>query len=114
MLSDRDWSFYNGYNVAFQPQRMSSEELLDAHRRLWRRAFAPARVAARVARGTRQLRTGAALMSACMNGFYGVKRLRGNEPRDMRDGLQPAVREAASAERSRSNQEPELCSVLLG
>ncbi len=105
LLGDRDWSFYNGYNVAFQPQRMGSEELLDAHRRLWRQAFAPARVAARVARGAHQLRSGAALMSACMNGFYGVKRLRGNEPRDMRDGLQPAVREVASAESSMSNEE---------
>jgi radical SAM superfamily enzyme YgiQ (UPF0313 family) len=98
LLPDRGWRFYNGYNVTFQPQRMGSDELLAAHRELWRRAFAPARVAARVARGARQLRSGAALMSACMNGFYGLKRARGNEPRDVRDGLAPAVREVPGVE----------------
>ena len=82
ILRDRGWAHYNGYNVAFRPKRMSPEALLAAHRRLWRRAFAPTAVAARIARGARQLRPGAALLSASMNGFYGLKRLTGNLPAD--------------------------------
>ena len=72
---------------------MGTDELLDAHRTLWCRAFSPTRVAARVARGARQLRTGAALMSATMNGFYGLKQMRNNLPRDMRDFLESPARE---------------------
>ncbi|MEM9382479.1 MAG: radical SAM protein [Planctomycetota bacterium] len=75
---------FNGYNVTFRPERISADELQDAHRELWRRAFSPARAAARVARGARTLRTGALLMSSAMNGFYGLKRLRGNAPIDAR------------------------------
>ena len=83
LLPDRGWEYYNGYNVAFAPRLMSPDELLDAHRELWRRAFSPAHVAARVARAARSLRTGAALLSSAMNGFYGLKRARGNEPLNM-------------------------------
>jgi radical SAM superfamily enzyme YgiQ (UPF0313 family) len=82
ILRDRDWSHYNGYNVAFRPRRMTPEELLEAHRELWRRAFSPLAVAERLARGARTLRPGAKLLSAAMNGFYGHKRLRGNLPAD--------------------------------
>ena len=37
ILAGRGWEFYNGYNVAFAPARMSPDELLAAHRALWRR-----------------------------------------------------------------------------
>lgn len=80
ILEDRDWSHYNGYNVAFKPRGMTPDELLAAHRELWRRAFSPSSVLSRLARGARQLRRGALLLSSTMNGFYGVKRLTGNLP----------------------------------
>jgi len=80
LLEDRGWGHYNGYNVAFRPRRMSPEQLLRAHRELWKRAFSPASVAGRVARATKQLRTGGLMLSASMNGFYGLKRLTSNLP----------------------------------
>ena len=80
ILEDRDWGHYNGYNVAFRPARMTPDELLSAHRAQWRRAFSPGFVAERVARAATQLRPGAFMLSAAMNGFYGHKRARGNEP----------------------------------
>jgi radical SAM superfamily enzyme YgiQ (UPF0313 family) len=82
ILADRDWPHYNGYNVAFSPRGMTPGELLSAHRELWRRAFSPWSVAERLGRGVRQLRAGALLLSATMNGFYGTKRLAGNLPAD--------------------------------
>ncbi len=81
LLPGRGADYYNGYNVAFEPQGMSSTALLAAHRALWRRAFSPRRVTRRLARAARQLRPGAFWMSAAMNGFYGLKRIRGNLPR---------------------------------
>jgi radical SAM superfamily enzyme YgiQ (UPF0313 family) len=80
LLAGRGHDHYNGYNVAFRPARMAPDELLLAHRELWLRAFAPAAVLGRVGRAARHLRPGAALMSACMNGFYGLKRATGNQP----------------------------------
>lgn len=80
ILKDRDWPHYNGYNVAFRPARMSPDQLLDAHRGLWRRAFSPRSVTERIARGRRQLRQGAMWLSLTMNGFYGLKRLTENFP----------------------------------
>jgi radical SAM superfamily enzyme YgiQ (UPF0313 family) len=80
ILADRDWPHYNGYNVAFQPARMSPEALLKAHRCLWNEAFAPHAVAERLSRGTAYLNTGGMMLSAAMNGFYGLKRLTGNAP----------------------------------
>jgi radical SAM superfamily enzyme YgiQ (UPF0313 family) len=82
ILEDRDWPHYNGYNVAFRPRGMAPSALLAAHRELWRRAFSPGAVAGRLARGARQLRAGALLLSSTMNGFYGMKRLTGNLPAD--------------------------------
>lgn len=82
ILGDRDWPFYNGYNVAFLPAKMTPEELRDAHRAQWRSAFSLSSVALRIARGARRLRPGAMLLSAAMNGFYGQKRMAGNEPAD--------------------------------
>ena len=80
ILEGRDWPHYNGYNVAFQPAKMSPEALLRAHREMWNRAFSPASVLARLARGARQLSPGGMMLSAAMNGFYGLKQLTGNPP----------------------------------
>jgi radical SAM superfamily enzyme YgiQ (UPF0313 family) len=82
ILADRDWPFFNGYNVAFQPARMTPQELHRAHRALFKRAFSPQFVAARLFRGARQLKAPALALSAAMNGFYGLKRLTGNLPAD--------------------------------
>lgn len=71
---------YNGYNVAFAPELLRPEELLAAHRELWRRAFAPGQVTQRLARAARTLRPGALMMAMAMNGFYGLKQWRGNAP----------------------------------
>lgn len=80
ILTERDWPHYSGYGVAFRPARMTPDELLAAHRRLWNRAFSPALVRERLARGARQLNRGGMMLSAAMNGFYGLKQLTGNEP----------------------------------
>jgi radical SAM superfamily enzyme YgiQ (UPF0313 family) len=82
ILLDRDWPHYNGYNVAFQPARMSPDELLRAHRRLWKRAFGPKAVAERLTRAVHQLNTGGMMLATAMNSFYGLKRLTGNFPLD--------------------------------
>ena len=80
ILHGRGWEFYNGYNVSFQPRGMSPQELLDAHRALWREAFSLNYSLLRVVRSLGRLRFGAFLMCLVMNGFYCLKRLRGNEP----------------------------------
>ena len=80
ILTGRGWQFYNGYNVAFQPRRMSPEALLAAHRALWREAFSLKYSLLRVARSFGRLRFGAFLMCFMMNAFYCLKRMRGNEP----------------------------------
>jgi radical SAM superfamily enzyme YgiQ (UPF0313 family) len=76
--------FYNGYNVTFRPKYMTPAELLQAHRQLWRTAFSPGYVQKRIIRASRYLRPGAFMMTMFMNGFYGLKRLRGNEPVDFK------------------------------
>jgi hypothetical protein len=85
----RGWQFYNGYNVAFQPGAMTPEELLQAHRRLWKRAFSPRYVLKRLTHSAVHLRLGALLLSLAMNGFYGLKALRGNLPVEMQVEAQP-------------------------
>jgi radical SAM superfamily enzyme YgiQ (UPF0313 family) len=80
ILEERDWPHYTGYGVAFRPARMSPEALLRAHRGLWNRAFSPGMVLDRLARGARTLSRGGMMLSAAMNGFYGLKQLTGNEP----------------------------------
>jgi radical SAM superfamily enzyme YgiQ (UPF0313 family) len=80
MLPGRGWEFFNGYNVTFRPRQMSPEELLVAHRQLWREAFSLKYSLLRVLRSVRYLRLGAFLMCLCMNAFYCLKCLRGNEP----------------------------------
>ena len=83
LLEERGWQFYNGYNVAFKPQGMTPEQLLQAHRRLWKRAFSSGHVLKRLVRSAPRLRLGALLLSLAMNGFYGFKALRNNLPVDM-------------------------------
>lgn len=83
ILPDRDWPHYNGYNVAFQPARMSTDELLVAHRKLWNRAFSPRAVGERLAHGAHRLSVGGLMLATAMNSFYGLKRLSGNTPRVM-------------------------------
>ncbi len=84
MIDERGWEFYNGYNVTFNPQRMTPDDLLRAHRSLWNSAFSPRYALGRILRGARYLRPGALMLSVAMNGFYGFKRLRHNTPVDMR------------------------------
>jgi radical SAM superfamily enzyme YgiQ (UPF0313 family) len=81
LLQDRGPESFNGYNVTFKPRKMSPEELLAAHRALWREAFSLRNSLGRIWRGLFTLRPGAFLMSACMNAFYCLKNLRGNHPR---------------------------------
>ena len=56
ILTDRGWEFYNGYNVTFSPRQMSPEELLSAHRQLWREAFSLKYSFLRVLRSLKYLR----------------------------------------------------------
>ena len=80
ILLDKSWEYYNGYNVAFVPKQMTPEELLEAHRALWREAFSAKYTFLRIARSARYLRWGAFFMCLFMNVFYCLKRVRGNEP----------------------------------
>lgn len=80
MRRDKGWEFYNGYNVAFVPHMMSPDELLAAHRALWREAFSLRYSVKRIVRSFWYLRWGAWLMCLWMNLFYCLKRMRGNEP----------------------------------
>jgi radical SAM superfamily enzyme YgiQ (UPF0313 family) len=79
-IRDVGWERYNGYNVAFEPRHMSADELLAAHRALWREAFSVKWSFKRIVRALFTLRWGAFLMVACMNAFYCWKALTGNEP----------------------------------
>lgn len=80
IIAERDWRFYNGYNVSFQPKLMSAGQLQQAHRTLWKKCFGPINVAVRILRSLLYLRFGAACMCLFMNGFYGLKRVSGNYP----------------------------------
>ena len=83
MLEERNWNFYNGYNVAFKPQRINETQLLQAHRGLWKKSFSPFYSLKRILRGLFTLRRGAFLLSFFMNFFYTYKRVRRNYPVDM-------------------------------
>lgn len=83
ILENRNWNFYNGYNVAFIPKKISEAQLLNAHRALWKKSFSPWYAFRRIVRGALTLRWGAFLMSMFMNGFYAYKRVRKNSPIDM-------------------------------
>jgi len=80
LLKERGWEFYNGYNVSFIPKNMTSNELLQAHRALWKEAFSLKYSLKRIIRAFFQLRWGAFLMCAFMNTFYCLKAIRGNLP----------------------------------
>lgn len=88
MIEERGWEFYNGYNVAFHPRQMSADELLEAHRTLWKTAFSFRYSAKRILRSLFRLRLGALFLTIAMNSFYCAKRLRGNTPVDMRKSSQ--------------------------
>lgn len=83
IIQERNWIFYNGYNVAFKPKQISEIQLLQAHRALWKRSFSPMYSLKRVLRGIFSLRMGAFLLSLFMNVFYTYKRVRKNYPIDM-------------------------------
>ncbi|WP_207423351.1 B12-binding domain-containing radical SAM protein [Desertivirga brevis] len=83
ILEERNWNFYNGYNVAFRPKKMNEEQLLSAHRALWKKSFSFKYSIKRIARAVFSLRLGAALLALFMNTFYAYKRLRKNYPIDM-------------------------------
>jgi radical SAM superfamily enzyme YgiQ (UPF0313 family) len=83
LLSERGWNHYNGYNVAFKPAKMSPDELLEAHRKLWKISFSLENSLIRTLRSLFYLRTGSFLLTLFMNGFYGWKGLTGNFPVDM-------------------------------
>ena len=83
ILHDRNWNYYNGYNVAFKPKQINEDQLLRAHRALWKKSFSPLYAFRRIARGLFTLRPGAFLMSFFMNSFYSFKRVRKNYPIDM-------------------------------
>jgi radical SAM superfamily enzyme YgiQ (UPF0313 family) len=74
------WEFYNGYNITYAPLKMSPEDLLRAHRALWRSAFSLRSCFGRVLRALFTLRWGALLMCTMMNVFYGFKAFTRNEP----------------------------------
>ncbi len=83
IIQERNWNFYNGYNVAFRPKKISETQLLKAHRVLWKQSFSPLYSFRRVLRGMFTLRRGAFLLSLFMNSFYTYKRVRKNFPVDM-------------------------------
>jgi len=82
-MLNRNWNFYNGYNVTFKPQKISEAQLLQAHRTLWKKSFSPLYSVKRMLRGLFSLSLGAFLMSFFMNAFYCYKRMRKNYPVDM-------------------------------
>jgi radical SAM superfamily enzyme YgiQ (UPF0313 family) len=83
IIKERNWNFYNGYNVAFKPKKISEEQLLNAHRALWKKSFSLKYALKRILRGIFSLRRGAFLLSLFMNSFYTYKRSRKNYPIDM-------------------------------
>ena len=95
---NKGWDYYNGYNVTYRPKNMAEDELLQAHRELWKRSFSLKNSVRRIIRGIR-LRRGAFLMMLFMNTFYCLKKLRGNHPVDMskrkrRNFIQPAIQQS--------------------
>jgi radical SAM superfamily enzyme YgiQ (UPF0313 family) len=83
IIEERNWSFYNGYNVAFKPLKITEAQLLNAHRALWKKSFSPLYAFKRILRGLFKLRRGAFLLSLFMNSFYAYKQIRKNHPIDM-------------------------------
>ncbi len=46
----RDWSLYDGQHVVFQPQHMSTEELLAGHERVWRNVYSAKGIMRRISK----------------------------------------------------------------
>ena len=88
LIGERGWNHYNGYNVAFKPAEMSPDELLEAHRKLWKISFSLKSSINRILRSLFYLRAGSFLLTLFMNGFYGWKGLRRNFPIDMTTKMQ--------------------------
>jgi radical SAM superfamily enzyme YgiQ (UPF0313 family) len=80
LRSKLGWEFYNGYNVTFEPSKMTPAELLRAHRDLWKSTFSMTASLGRVGRSGFRLRWGAFLLCGIMNLFYGLKALTNNQP----------------------------------
>jgi len=83
ILPERNWNYFNGYNVTFLPKNMSPDELLKAHRVLWNDAFSFKNSVIRILRSLFYLRRGAIFLTVFMNGLYCLKKLRKNYPIDM-------------------------------
>lgn len=83
LIKERDWRFYNGYNVTFEPRYLSPNGLLKAHRTLWGKAFSFKNTTLRIVRSMFYLSIGAFFMTLFMNSFYGYKRLKNNFPKEM-------------------------------
>jgi len=83
IITERGWQFYNGYNVAFDPKNMTAQELLNAHRTLWGKAFSFKYTIGRIIKGLFTLNLGSIYLSVFMNVFYMTKRIRKNYPIDM-------------------------------
>ncbi len=92
LLMDRDWTFYGGYSVTFRPVGMTVQELEAAHSRLWNALHAPWNAGGRFLRGWGRLRPGALVLSAALNGHYGLARLTGNYPMRFREAGSPDKR----------------------
>lgn len=84
LIPERDWSYYNGFNVAYTPKNLSVSELEIAHHDLWKRAFSLSRVFKRIWRSLFYLRWGAWGLSTCMNIYYGLKAFTRNAPIQMK------------------------------
>lgn len=83
ILEDKGWQFYNGYNVAFKPKQLEPDELLNAHRNLWKQTFSFSNSMRRIFRSITTLNIGSIYLSVFMNSFYMAKRIRKNYPIDM-------------------------------
>ncbi len=87
ILKDKGWEFYNGYNVAFEPKQITPDELLNAHRNLWKKTFSLKYTIKRILKGIRTLNIGSIFLSTFMNTFYMIKNLKGNYPINMNEQI---------------------------
>lgn len=83
ILEGKGWQFYNGYNVAFKPKELSPDNLLNAHRNLWKQTFSISYSMRRILRSILSLNLGSIYLSVFMNSFYMTKRIRRNYPINM-------------------------------
>ena len=83
ILDDKGWEFYNGYNVAFKPEKITPDELLNSHRNLWKKTFSFNYSIRRIYQSIKNLSLGSIYLSVFMNIFYMTKRIRKNYPINM-------------------------------